>query len=407
MKINMEKLLAALLIITPIVDNINGLTMKYLDKSFIGPVFKVLVIILMSMIFLAKKNVDNKKKILYFLVVFLYFIWLTLMYSFNTYDGDNLNFSFKFIYPILYYIVLCELVSKFQIRLEKFKKYIIWMISIYSIFIYLTVVFRYQYFDYKSGYTGFVYGWNELVIAYLTGACILIKEKKFYIVLFNIIAYVVMVSKSIFIFIPVFTICYLIYHKVNIKKIILLSVFVLITGGILMYSSAYQKFYSYNSEFITNYSEIYTNDSQDFFSRLTYGRSKFLNIFFSNISLKSKEESLIGSGSKASSYVPDSTAGGTEMDPFDAFNNFGVIGLIIYIFFYIIKGLKTSKGIEKYIMLVVICFSIFGGHLFAHSTSNFVYANVIVYLWYRNKISNKSLACKHMLYNKKREVIGL
>ncbi len=125
----------------------------------------------------------------------------------------------------------------------------------------------------------------------------------------------------------------------------------------------------------------YKENPDSVYNFITFGRYRYLKMMIDRIQEKSYVEIFFGSGIIGAARIT-SGKGGIEMDPADAFNIFGILGLLIVIYFYYVKPMasKYAPGEFKLYYTMCIIYSVLGGHLIMNPISNTFYVIYLVIL---------------------------
>ena len=370
-----NRLLIIFIILNPIITNINGLSIKYFNKSILGPIFYSLFFLIFTAKIITTKNIKGLQLILFSLFFFII--------SFYTQRSllPHINYMIKIIFPIILFL----LVKNQNINYLYFKKIIKSIMNsavIYSSFIFFTFLIDFKYYSFKQGYYGFVHALNDLTV-YLLIIIFFIrlirgKNKKYEIMCYCSLA---LIKSKVLLVLPILIFKY--FKKKQHKYMLFFIVPMLL---VFLYSKDYfidfYQDYFKDSTSIISITDIY---DQTYINRtLTFGRSTYWEMILENYD-KNELDYVIGSGIEGAKRLTFGKIG-TEMDLFDAFNIYGIIGLIILFFFYYIPILKLKIPIySKIDFLIVIFYSIFGGHFYNNPLCNIFYGIILGLLYNKNQ----------------------
>ncbi len=295
----------------------------------------------------------------------------------------DLQYSIKFFMPFMIYYGLKSV--SMNIDWTAVLKSMYMLFIVYSIFIWISLFHGYRETTLR-GYYGYVHGVNDLSIVYLILLPIIIYSKKKIFIVFYIATYLVTLSKGLVFAIPVFVFCLAFKSAINLRTVAIFFVFIaviLIPCGYIFWDYAYnQLFLPFVLPDMRQYKLTglsYILDHREFlFQIVTFGRSNFLKDLISNLQYKSTIEYIIGSGLYKGYLLSGDKLGGIEMDLVDAFNLWGVMGTVIFVWFYYIKAFSRLKILTRISFLPGICYSIFGGHLIMNPLSNIIFVIIIL-----------------------------
>jgi hypothetical protein len=341
------------ILMQPIVNNLNGISMKYLDISILGPVFFALSCIIFILFGISMKI---KLRFLSFLTFFIvYFIFMVITDRMDWWDIAEYA---KLILPVIIYMVIINL-SLTSKKTQKLLKNIMLSCLLYSIINILCAVTGYHYFSYK-GFSGFIHNINEFSLLFMIFMFLfsIIKWKLIKTEIIAVVAYILIRSKSSFFILPLFLFRYL--KKVNAfaKLLSVLLFVILLKMTVADHVVNFMRIYFKQADDISTFFKAY--DSDYIFRNLSFGRSEYAKNLFR---LNSKFGDIVfGGGTVMAKETLKENHGGVEMDVLDAFNKFGIFGLIIVGFYYIPVFRLKIPNFSKLIFSVIVLYSIFGGH---------------------------------------------
>lgn len=381
MKINFLKFLLVVIILQPFINSMTGIAIKYNFSSFLGPLFYMIILFISTLYLITKKEI---RILLIGIFILGYFI---LMYSTNRIELNNISDILKIFLPYIIYLSVKKLDLN-QLKLKLIINQISKSIIIYSILILLSFLFSYQIQEGK-GFFGFIYAGNDLILLLIFGLffySILLKNtSKNFVVVF--LSYLLTGSKSIIlVLIPIF---FKILNNIKIfSKIIVIIIFVILTFYYVIPLFSIKLFIYFKD--INNLATIFHEYELSYiFQVFSFGRTHHLINFYENMD-KSFLDYIIGSGQIGAMINTDGKIG-IEMDFFDAFNIYGIVGIIILISFYYIPifFIKISN-LSKIIFLIIVFYSIFGGHFFNNPLIGFYYGLLLGILKNKNFLVTRS-----------------
>jgi len=354
-------------LLNPLINNLNGLSIKYYNISIIGPVFYTSFFILFSLFLLALKN---KKAIIVLTILSAYYLMGIFT---NRFLYIHISDMIKVVFPILLFLFVKKIPLN-RYRTNKLIKAIIYSAVLYSSFIFITFITGYKYYSFKSGYYGFVHALNDLIVFFLI-IIFFIRLLKHAGIKFEIICYFALaftLTKAILV-IPIYLVRYMSSLSFY-KNVILFVVIIIVYKYTHLYFERFYDDYFKEAEKISliseNYDQIYINRT------LSFGRSTILLRVLEN-SNKTGWDYLLGSGIEGA-RISSKGKIGVEMDIVDAFNIYGIIGLFILFFFYYIPMFKLNISYySKLDFSIVVAYSIFGGHLYNNPLCNVFYGIIL------------------------------
>lgn len=372
-KTNITTIIGVFLIISPFLDLFTSIGIKYnIDQLTIGIIIRGLFMLLMIYYSIFLK--DNKKQTIIFLSVIFTYIALFLTKTILT--NGNITYETTVIFKTFYFIIL----SITFINLEKSidSKYYIACFTTYLLLVFIPNILNIGFNSYEIAKVGQV-GWfnsaNEIstILSILTPILIvylMTKKNKILSVLYLII--ILITFFSIGTKVPILSlaiICgfYLLYslykliRKKDTKKItfILTGLFIIIIStAILLPKTSFYKNIKIHLEYleVDNIVEIFT-DTELIDHFLLGSRLKLLSQNIKTYKESSTVEILLGIGAEHRQ---------SEMDFFDIFINYGIIGFALIatiLIILIIRQKPKYTANTKLSLLLAITISFLSGHV--------------------------------------------
>ena len=372
-KTNITTIIGVFLIISPFLDLFTSIGIKYnIDQLRVGIIIRGLFMLLMIYYSIFLK--DNKKQTIIFLSVIFTYIALFLTKTILT--NGNITYETTVIFKTFYFIIL----SITFINLEKpiDIKYYIACFTTYLLLVFIPNILNIGFNSYEIAKVGQV-GWfnsaNEIstILSILTPiliAYLMTKKNKILSVLYLII--ILITFFSIGTKVPILSlaiICgfYLLYslykliRKKDTKKItfILTGLFIIIIStAILLPKTSFYKNIKIHLEYleVDNIVEIFT-DTELIDHFLLGSRLKLLSQNIKTYKESSTVEILLGIGAEHRQ---------SEMDFFDIFINYGIIGFALIatiLIILIIKQKPKYTANTKLSLLLAITIAFLSGHV--------------------------------------------
>ena len=372
-KTNITTIIGVFLIISPFLDLFTSIGIKYnIDQLTIGIIIRGLFMLLMIYYSIFLK--DNKKQTIIFLSVIFTYIALFLTKTILT--NGNITYETTVIFKTFYFIIL----SITFINLEKpiDIKYYIACFTTYLLLVFIPNILNIGFNSYEIAKVGQV-GWfnsaNEIstILSILTPiliAYLMTKKNKILSVLYLII--ILITFFSIGTKVPILSlaiICgfyflyslYKLIRKKDTKKItfILTGLFIIIIStAILLPKTSFYKNIKIHLEYleVDNIVEIFT-DTELIDHFLLGSRLKLLSQNIKTYKESSTVEILLGIGAEHRQ---------SEMDFFDIFINYGIIGFALIATILIILIIKQKPKYTtntKLSLLLAITIAFLSGHV--------------------------------------------
>lgn len=373
------------ILLQPIVNNINGLSIDFLGVSIIGPFFYSFYFV-----FFFLWTIKKMESFIFSIVFAFYFILMMILGLLRFSDISDLM---KLIQPFFIFVFIKHEYSNKWKELKKLTLPISISLLIYVGFILLSFLIGYQ--KLPGHYTGFVFAGNDLIVSLIIGVLFyetIGKSLKFHYASLAV-GVVLTFSKGLFLLFPVY---FFKYMKFSIRSILLVLPIVLMAGFYFL-RGLFNMVFGVFFEKASSISDVFSVYSFDYVANIfTFGRYQFV---LTNLALDKKNwyEFILGSGIEKVVLMASGKVG-TEMDFFDAFNNYGVVGLVfLFLFYYIpVFRLKSLSRISKLFFVVVVVYSLIGGHFYNNPMSGTFYAVILGILTcqdFKNKTAHNEVKC--------------
>jgi len=377
--LNNYKIFLFFIILQPMVNSITGISFVFHYPSIIGPLFYI-TILFFSIIYLL--SIKNLNIVITLLLFNLYFL---LLYYTNRVGIAGYFDILKVILPFIVYLYAKNLNlrnKKLLLIINTIKKSFLF----YSFFILLSFLISFHIQPQLMGYFGFIHAGNDLILLLMFSLFFysILKKKDIRSNLFIFISYLLTLSKSIIIFGLVYLSSF-----VNKKNIFLVIISLLLLLYFIIIPLFDQKIFSYFSD-ANSVLDIYSNYKLEYILKIfSFGRSKFMFDIFST-DLKSFIDYIIGSGT-IGAYIITNGKIGAEMDPVDAYNIYGLVGLSFLILFYYIPIYRLNIPFKsKLLFTVIVIYSIIGGHFYNNPLVGFYYGLILGLLQNKNLFEIRS-----------------
>ena len=385
-----KKVLFMLIILTPVIDTINGLIIYNQKNIPLGVAYRFLFLVILFLLFLKNTRISIELLLFYFIFLYLFVNPIITSSINNNLEGLSLDFEFAS-RIILFFVTLFTLYKIIKSDYQLLKRAIdvsCWIVCLTIIIPFVIGVGNNTYLDHNGiavGFKGLYYSNNALNVVMIILFIFCLDEIfRYKIDFFRILKFflvfvstIIIGSKSSLFYALFMFIIYMFHYVKRIKIIQLIALFI----GVL---TSFLYFNKYFLDIINM--QIYRLTNNDFLTYLLSGRNEFLevgaNFYFSNLSITSLLFGLgnyemitnIGKMYFGTSHIPK----GIEMDFFDLFFNMGLITLLIFLTFFIYVLYKSyilikTKNIEArpfiYSYIALLFFSILGGHVITESFS--------------------------------------
>lgn len=370
-----------ILMCSPIIDSINGAISQ--DGSGLSSIYRMLLLLIAGLFLIknrnAKREFTNSIVIIFVLFLLTVLQWIFLHQNLVDFKLDIYSLS-RIIFPITIFLITIENKSHSMTTMKVFS-------LLFPICIVIPYFLKIGTFSYENGagYKGYFIAANDISIVFL---CLLIysyanlldsctgnvkpKEIIFWLIctFANLISLMVISTKTGIVFSIIFTIIFLLVLIFKIKNH-KLTIYILMIVGII--ALLLVKFFS--SPIVQAYNRavyFYAEYQGNFLKFITSSRSELLKNTIVTIQ-NSPQKNLITAIGEGFTYDPSQNQmirHVIEMDIFDIFTAYGVIGGItfsIYYGSYFFKAfLKKDKKMLRYklMLLMLIEYSFTAGHVF-------------------------------------------
>lgn len=381
-KINKKIIFYFLIVITPIIDTVNGFFIKNFGATglSLGTFYRFFLIV----IFIYWLKYDKNKFLTFLLIAFIFLAIPCFKGLVNGNVFGYLTYGMKWIFPIIIYFVF-EIVYKNDIKNAKIAilKILNHWVYVFPSLILLEFLFDIGYNTYyDAGFKGLFYSTNDiavvLIILFAFSCCkFALNIKQIFIILINLISIIIVSTKS-GIILAVFSMIYFLsiyFIKRKVVKIvgegflIICGFFFInnilasqIQNMLLRYRNMWQSAFSQGNSMIYSFINFATSGR---ISRI----SKYFNVphnFFYTI---------IG-------WISPDNATVVEMDWIDLFFQYGALGFgcLFILYFLIFKKRQNKWDNSVYMFLLGIIYSNLGGHVISGAMSGTVFAIVCCYM---------------------------
>ena len=404
-KKNLNIIISVFIILQPIFDLITGLCLQTWNINFtFGMLVKMLffLLIIYTCLFIYKK----KKLLIPYIIFFIYsilFIVGALIYR----DSSILN-EIQYLFKVIYFPILLASLYSLRDKIKISKMTLYTTLFIYLLLIFVPILFGVGYKSYeitKVGTLGFFNSANEIsgIISILTPIIfiIFVSEKNIIKSLIFTIIYLIVIltigTKTPFLALIITVFLTLIYiwikniknknYKIVFYSFICLLIYIITFILIISHTNFYKNIKTHLDYLkIDNVNEVFENKkmiNQFIFSRrLTFLQNK--SKIYKNSSIYEK---LFGIGLANNTKL-------IEIDYFDIFYSFGIVGFItifltiIFIFYKILKN-KQKLTYERYMLLLsfayIIILSFFTGHILTSPSVALISLAIIISINKKNK----------------------
>lgn len=403
--ITLENFFFYILMISPIVDTINGAISQ--NGSKIASLYRTFLIILVGIYILKTKKIEGiyiRTAVLIYLLLLL----TILQWIFIHQNLTNLKFDLYSLSRIIFPIAILFITIKNKKLGQKVLKGFSFLFPICILIPYFLRVGTYSY-ENGAGYKGFFIATNDISIVFL---CLLIfsyanlidsciGKIKFTKLLYwssctfiNLISLMIISTKTGIVFAIIFTFAFIVILFLKIKNhkitIFAIGILFLIVELIVNYFSG-PIIQAYNRAIY-----FYTEYQGNLLLFITSSRSQLLTSTIDTIQ-KSSQKNLIAFLGEGFVYDPSKDQlmrHVIEMDIFDIFTAYGLFGglaLVLYYFQYFLEAFR-KKGIKllryKLMLIMLIEYSFTAGHVFYTALGGSVLGLVLGQLYEDLEINN-------------------
>lgn len=395
---NIIKIIYVTILAQPIIDVMIGVSIKFNYNSGYFSLIRFFILAFYCIYFLCIPNKEKTNKILLF-IIGGYFILYAFHVNFAIFEIKEL---FRHYYFILLLIpVYSILQSKRQKIDDKMFNRTLYIYSIIIVFGFLTSTSFNSYNHAKLGSAGYFYDANAIgnIISLLLPIFIYYKEnnniKKIIMSIAVLGSIVILGTKTPFIALSIYAVILFVNvlkNKLNYKTI-LLSIAIFLVGIFIFIKSPMYENMKIHLEFlgvdnpVILLTDINKLDHFLFGSRLKFcanNKKVYIN--------SSIEEKLLG---VKFDFSNDKVKNTTEMDFFDIFFKYGIVGFLIYniaIIVFVIKN-KIKKINKKYLLSIILAFliSFIVGHGITFPGPATIIAMIFANFMLENKESKKGI----------------
>jgi hypothetical protein len=400
-KINMRTIYFGLLVITPFIDTINGwYVLKYGETGVsVGTFYRLLVIAYTVIFCFSKVN----KKHFFAILSMLYFPISSIIRALAGTAGGSyfsaFTYGLKWTLPM---IIICGIVSTEKNDNENIPLKILiswtWIIPLLLIIEYILGIGEQTYFD--AGFRGLYYCTND--IGYSLSMMMIYSLYRFFFkqcdvttglpVALNVIAIVILSTKSCFIFFVVtfflFTVKKFSEKRVSKKMMTFMALIIIIglVGGAIILRDEL-------TAMLTRYINFYTTEMSNGYSLknllgfLTSARTNRIDSTIAKLTENFSVWKLLFG------WLPPYNTGAIEMDWLDSFFQHGLVGFCILIANY--KKIFINKQYKKpfqYMLIISFICAFFSGHVLNGALPSTVFSIVVGCAIYSKKNGTNSLA---------------
>lgn len=380
-----KKITMIMLIFTPIIDMLNGMfEIIGLSLPFGQVIRMIFLLISLAIIVIMPKN-EFKWKFISIISLFYYVAQIGINYIIDNFPLNNdIGISMKLCLFICMYCCICCCINQKILCRSDIEKVIKFSMKIIPISIFISSILKISFVSYgdsNSGNKGLFIATNSINIVLIILLIFALyfyykKNGKITDILLNFIALIMIGSKSSFLFLLFILLVIMFFNstdriKTVVSTFIIVSIIIIILNVIFkeeIISILERQKYFYDNAVKNNTILTY----------LLSGRNTFLEVAYNNlINDISIGKVIFGIGSYDMQYKIGYNLGygilkGIEMDFFDIFFSYGIIGIFasygvfIYGLKYKIKNKKDRLFINLALVSIFI-FSFLGGHTFTEA----------------------------------------
>lgn len=383
-----------LILITPLVDTINGIYLIQNGASgiSIGTFYRIFLIA-----YFVRRIIRYRRGLIQ-IILMLYFVLIALIHGGN---GDGLfgciTYSVKWILPIIIITYYCYTNKNPEIIESNLKK----SLDFWCIYVPISLIIEYifklgnqTYYD--AGFKGYYYSTNDLSLVLITifiysiSKVTKISKRYIFECLLELISIIILGTKSsIFFAIVAIVIALLVENKIS-KKIggIILIIIGIMLINYFMKDELVQIYNRYSNMIVKNNGSSRLNN---FLIFATSGRTVRINEYFNKIH----------NGNIITNFLfgwiyPDN-AHVVEMDFHDLFFQYGLIGLLLIIvsYFVALTNNKIYNKPFKYNLIVCLIYAIFAGHVISGALSGTTFSIIFIL----TKAKNDNITKNHEINN--------
>jgi hypothetical protein len=358
------------------------------DTPFFSPslfsrmIFEIFAWLLIS-VYIDKKRFQFIESVLLLLIMYI----IGLIFYLKDYEFDfryfyHLSLFNKYLFTFCVYYFLYKLRESDLIeRLMSLCETIFVINSVFAIagaVLKIQLFKSYPFFDYRFGYNGIIPAVNESSLFYFIALSYLyykkfILKRDLGISYSIIVAALIVGTKAMYLFI----VTLIIFHFLRTST--LKARIMAIAGISIMTAVATWWYYSSYSEFVVGYFTHLINE-KGVFSALVSGRDEYFRTkFFENMQLWNSVNYLFGGQDQLRFLI--------EMDLFDVFLFFGIIGTSLYfiLIFSSIFNLNFKKKFNLFFVCIYFILAALGGHFFASAVNALYLVIFCLFLQYSDR----------------------
>lgn len=399
-----HKIIIIILLFNPFLDILTSIFINVFKINFtIGMIYKTVVLFaILYYYFFCIKNKSKKTSNIFILCIIFYFL-INIIYHLMIGSSfkNEFVFTFKSFYFPMFLILVWNICEYKKIDIKD--KYLYYTVCIYALTIFVAYITGTSFKSYdvsKIGAVGWFNSANEVgnIVAICLPICIsyVFKSKKivnYLLFLLILLSIIIMGTKT-----PILSliICFIYYYikviiqfiknkKYKLLNYLLFSSFLLI--GITILCLPMVPFYK---NLIIHLEYLNIHSFNDFFNI-----KLFDHFFLGSRLMFLKNTSIVWLNSDIISYLFGIGIGINskliEMDLFDIFFRFGIIGLIVYIIpiIYLLKHNKVKNNNYLISIILILFISLIVGHVLIKPSVSIVVSVIIIKYLRRNDGSEK------------------
>lgn len=385
MRLRYSHILMWMLIISPIVDNVNGFLLLNGFSSSLSSGYKILM--LGICVYLISHGKIYKREINNILIVIVFFLQLFLFeFGKSGFFSYNLSHVIKLVTPIMIAIAfysLSKVDDEIPLVLDNIMAFYCWFFPL-SLLIPNILGIGFSTYRRGMGSKGFYFAGNEIsavmIVVLAIGLIRFFKRKKrtdFICLLLIFLSYASIATKTSYLVIILETFLVFILAKeisAKTKRIVFGGIGILILGLFVVNKDVI-------FSVIDNWKWIYANKYTDFASFMLSGRNYKIDDL----------ANIVYQGNSINDFVLGANPGWiinelnllVEMDFIDLFFGFGIVGCVLITVFYskfFIKAIKKRDLFALSVLAIVMGNSFFAGHVLVAPMVNIVFILFCLYV---------------------------
>lgn len=404
LKFSNKALFFLLIIITPIIDTINGwMIFNYTGATglSLGTLYRA--ILLLYFFFLISKD---RRKLLYFIIT-LYFILMSVIKGiFDSSLIAYITYALKWVFPLM---IIMGIRVLYKEKSKNKEKDLLRILDNWSILMPALLIFEYVFklggrTYYDAGFKGYFYSTNDiafsLIILFIysfASAFSVIDRRHRYIIssLLNAIGIIILGTKSCLIIMMLTIVYFWILYLIKTKRIdiFLVSAFLIAICIIIGWHIFNVEINSFFLRYINMWNIISAkSDSKgviifwsDFMNFATSARTERIGKFFGSLigNQTAMYNILVG-------WITPDNATVIEMDWLDLICQYGAIGVVILVPFYLNIAIhKSDNKIFSLMFWVGIIYTSLGGHVINGALSGTIFG-IICAMYYEPQYIERS-----------------